>query len=255
MIDLTTYGSMFVQNKHYHIYVRLINKAVNENRIRGERYYELHHVVPRSIDPSVSDLKIHPENGVLLTAKEHIVAHHLLCRFTTDENRIKAIRAFHSMCFQNNGGRNQRRPSLGQLAQARVAQRKVASVKTGIKGPPKWSGCQSIDEFLSILKDRLNESRSDPEIASEFGVSATAIHGWRQKLGSGRRRENLRSKEWLQTHYIEKKMSAEEIGVLLNCSGTAVQQYLVKFNIPVRDVFERQKLAGPKRKGRPRNLP
>jgi hypothetical protein len=56
------------------IYNILISKAKGRCQVDGE-YYERHHIIPRSMEGS--NLK---ENIVLLTAKEHYVAHHLLWR-------------------------------------------------------------------------------------------------------------------------------------------------------------------------------
>ncbi len=75
---------MFLDNKYTKIYYQLINKAKSENRIKtsvtheNHIYYELHHIMPSSICPELSDLKLNPENGVLLTAREHYIAHLLL---------------------------------------------------------------------------------------------------------------------------------------------------------------------------------
>lgn len=57
------------------LYHNLVEKAKLENRKRGEVYYERHHIIPRSMGGN--DLS---HNLVLLTAKEHFVAHHLLWR-------------------------------------------------------------------------------------------------------------------------------------------------------------------------------
>ena len=55
------------------IYDNLITKA--KNRILWVLYYEKHHIIPKSMEGS-NDI----ENIVSLTAKEHIIAHHLLAK-------------------------------------------------------------------------------------------------------------------------------------------------------------------------------
>jgi len=57
------------------IYDNLVLKSQFENRkkIKGGVYYENHHIIPRCLNGS--DEK---ENLVLLTAREHFVAHKLL---------------------------------------------------------------------------------------------------------------------------------------------------------------------------------
>jgi len=60
------------------IYKALIHKARKEYRIKHTgQYYEIHHIVPKSLGGSNRS-----HNKVLLTAKEHFIAHHLLFKHT-----------------------------------------------------------------------------------------------------------------------------------------------------------------------------
>ena len=69
------------------IYKNLITRACNENRVKGKSYYEQHHIIPEfmfklrkraknvgHLDGNPND----PQNLVLLTAREHFIAHVLL---------------------------------------------------------------------------------------------------------------------------------------------------------------------------------
>jgi hypothetical protein len=82
------------------VYDRICFKAKSENRVKGEGvYYEAHHIIPKSHggDGLVSQYKWHP-NVVLLTAKEHFLAHRLLCMIFP---KCKALRkAWWAMCNQ-----------------------------------------------------------------------------------------------------------------------------------------------------------
>lgn len=63
-----------------HIYDSLISKARSENRVKGgDTYYEAHHIVPKSMGGEGLERhwKKHP-NIILLTGREHYVAHQLL---------------------------------------------------------------------------------------------------------------------------------------------------------------------------------
>jgi hypothetical protein len=76
---------MFTQNKYYRWYLKLtsqINRDLN-------CYTEKHHIVPRSLGGS-DDLS----NIVKLTAKEHYIAHLLLTKITSGNNKYKMIHAF-----------------------------------------------------------------------------------------------------------------------------------------------------------------
>ena len=69
--------------RHYKL---LIDKALNENRVKGETYYEKHHIIPRSEGGDNSK-----ENLVLLTAREHYLAHWLLFREDSTPSRAYAF--------------------------------------------------------------------------------------------------------------------------------------------------------------------
>lgn len=71
----------------------LINHAKNKNREIGDgNYYELHHIIPRSLGGK--DTK---DNLVLLTLREHYLAHFLLWKFSEGENKSKMAYAFYFM--------------------------------------------------------------------------------------------------------------------------------------------------------------
>jgi hypothetical protein len=55
------------------VYNAIINKAVSENRDKKHGYFEKHHILPKSLGGSNKK-----SNLVLLTAKEHFLAHRLL---------------------------------------------------------------------------------------------------------------------------------------------------------------------------------
>lgn len=75
------------------IYKNLISKAKSEDRNKGgQTYYELHHIKPRGWGGSNKD-----ENLVLLTGKEHWLAHLLLAKFADDINKNAAWQAVINM--------------------------------------------------------------------------------------------------------------------------------------------------------------
>lgn len=79
------------------IYERLVLKAKEENRNRtSEIYYENHHIIPRCLKGNEEK-----QNKVLLTAREHFIAHKLLT-YIYPEN-IKLMHAFHMMASINRG--------------------------------------------------------------------------------------------------------------------------------------------------------
>ena len=77
-----------LQNRYGIIYNLLIEKARSENRSKKNSYFESHHILPRSMGGNNQKT-----NLVLLTAREHYIAHLLLVRCVDDDNVYKMIAA------------------------------------------------------------------------------------------------------------------------------------------------------------------
>ncbi len=85
--------NVFCRNDARERYYSLIASARSKCRRRGTfRYYEEHHIIPRSLGGSNC-----ATNKVLLTAKEHFVCHKLLVLMTKGENRRKMSYALWTM--------------------------------------------------------------------------------------------------------------------------------------------------------------
>lgn len=68
------------------IYNDIISKAGSEDRkkIKGGIYYEAHHIIPKCMGGSNDK-----SNLIILTAKEHYMAHRLLCVIYPDNNKLR----------------------------------------------------------------------------------------------------------------------------------------------------------------------
>lgn len=95
---------------HQLIYEKIIKKAKSEFRIKHNGiYYEEHHIIPTCLHGSDE-----PDNKVLLTAKEHYLAHKLLT-FIYPNNR-KIILAYHYMMHVSNKNNFKIKISAGDYA-------------------------------------------------------------------------------------------------------------------------------------------
>lgn len=92
--------------KHYQ---NLIYSRKNRMLVEGE-YYEKHHIIPKCLDGDDSE-----ENLVVLTAREHYVAHWLLAKINPNIWKLKF--AFYQMSRMN--GKNNRVISSLQYARAK----------------------------------------------------------------------------------------------------------------------------------------
>lgn len=86
---------MFLENIYTKWYYQLINRA-NNRSIDNNQYYELHHIIPRSLGGS--NFK---SNLVRFTAREHYIAHMLLVRMTIGTEKTKMQSAVWLMLHAN----------------------------------------------------------------------------------------------------------------------------------------------------------
>jgi hypothetical protein len=95
------------------IYDRLIDRAICQDRTKGDgTYYEKHHIVPRCLGGTNDVL-----NLVLLTAKEHYLAHHLLTKIYPNNPKISY--AYIMMCKMDNSFQDRFVPSARAYKEAK----------------------------------------------------------------------------------------------------------------------------------------
>lgn len=81
---------MFLNNKYTKIYYNIINRAIEQHRIK-ERHdgFQTHHIIPRCFGGTDD-----ATNLVVLTYKEHRVCHHLLINMTANDAKYKMMYAY-----------------------------------------------------------------------------------------------------------------------------------------------------------------
>lgn len=90
-------------------YFQIIRKALSENRVKGEVYYEAHHIIPKSFNKQSS--------VVLLTPQEHYECHKILAQ-ELGKHPIygqKMLWAFHRLAYDK-----QRKLTADEYAEART---------------------------------------------------------------------------------------------------------------------------------------
>ena len=106
----------FQNSKYTDMYVALMESR-KERIIIPDEYYESHHIIPKSIGGS--DIN---SNLVLLTYREHIIAHYLLIKIVEGiANKKRMQTAFTAMIFLRNedNGRNKTIPWLRVIEYAK----------------------------------------------------------------------------------------------------------------------------------------
>lgn len=87
-----------LSNRYSKIYYNIINKAISDNRTKGDTYYERHHIIPRALGGLD-----YSYNLVLLTAREHYICHWLLIKMVRPGLIYKMQFAFFRMCSVGRG--------------------------------------------------------------------------------------------------------------------------------------------------------
>jgi len=90
-------------------YFQIIRKALSESRIKGEVYYEAHHIIPKSFNKKSST--------VLLTPQEHYECHRILAQELGKHSTYgqKMLWAFHRLAYDK-----QRKLTADEYAEARL---------------------------------------------------------------------------------------------------------------------------------------
>jgi hypothetical protein len=196
------------------IYNQLIDKARSENRVKREdRYYESHHILPKCLggDGKTSQWRTHP-NIILLTAKEHYIAHKLL--YFLHPNNTKLVYAYWAMASYVKEGR-QYRITASEYERIRedYSKHKSEQLKgtmTGESNP--FYGKKHDTEWVKNHAKYLSENFSG-ENSPLFGT--TRSEESKKKQGDTRKKKNLIP--WIKdkTHKEESKkiMSEKKQGV------------------------------------------
>lgn len=87
---------LFIQNRYYARYYRIIQHA--QQRKTTDTYTEIHHILPRSMGGTDD-----ADNLVSLTAREHLVCHMLLPKFTSGDAQKSMYYAIHRMTNKSDG--------------------------------------------------------------------------------------------------------------------------------------------------------
>jgi len=160
--------------KTYH---NLISKAKSLPRKKGDgSYYELHHIVPRCMGGT--DDK---HNLVLLTGREHFVAHKLL-HFANPHNNL-LFHAYYAMCNQSEG--REYSPSSRDYEYTRSLFSKQRSLAWSGENNPSYGRDQSGNKNPMYGKDAWNKGlesdRKGKTYSEIYGDNAEVIA---QKISS-----------------------------------------------------------------------
>ena len=159
---LNIHHNNFIDNKYRRIYELLVKsrKLRGVDKRKYDIYLEKHHIIPVSLGGENLD-----DNYVLLSAREHYIAHWLLTKFTTGNNWHKMCSAFFRMCHSSKTHKRNYTSSQYERAVKASAYAKSVMYKGVKRGPANISEEAmkiKIEEGKKLAKRNLEKALSDP---------------------------------------------------------------------------------------------
>jgi len=226
------------------IYDNLIIKARSENRVKGgNTYYEAHHIIPKCMggEGTYGQWKTHL-NIVLLTAREHFIAHKLLY-FIYPTNK-KLVRAFWAMISYKKNGREYRVSSREYAELQEQASKLISGENNPVHKMEKnpFTDPEFIKKNAERTKNRVVTDKTKKKISdSHKGKKLSEEH--RKKIGVNQKGKP-RNPEWVRksaesnrgkkrSSEFVKKMSEDRLGVPApHTSDTNKRMNSLKFICP-----------------------
>ncbi len=174
------FTSIFLSNKYTKYYYNIIHHALQENRKKLPRYnkdyiyYESHHIIPKSIKPEFSDLRLNPWNKVLLTAKEHFICHLLLTKMLSGSNKNKMIYALWGMTNQSNSHQSRFHSNL--YSSYKLKMRELLSSERKNKTLEELYGKEKADQIKENMKSRKTRGPNTSEETSAMSMRMKDRH-------------------------------------------------------------------------------
>jgi len=197
--------------------------AIKENRIlekKNGKYYERHHIIPLSLGGNKS-YSLKSDNIVLLTAREHYLAHRML--WLIYRNREMGF-AFHKMVFSNNH-LQKRNFSSKEYEAAKLAFSECQRGRNGTmygKGE-KLKGKKRSPEFkelMRIQKIGKYHGEDNPFYGKTHSLKFKNKMSNIASLKKGSKNPNYNGKKYLYDGrvFLGEYENSNEIGAILGCS-------------------------------------
>jgi len=198
---------------YQNIYDQLIQKARNEKRVyKQEVYFERHHIIPKCLggEGKTSQWRTHP-NIILLTAREHFIAHQLLCHIYPTNSKLKF--ALWAMCNQ-----------LGKSRAYKVSSKLYSDMKEAyiqiIKDTPKT---EEHRKALSVAKKGIPRGPFSEEHISNLKLSVVGLKkSETHKKNLSKSKSVPRFQYSLDGTFIREWNSAKEAGMSLNIDSSDI---------------------------------
>lgn len=158
------------------IYNNIIENARLENRNKGiSEYYESHHIIPRCMGGNNNK-----SNLILLTAKEHFIAHRLLTLIYPDNNKL--VRALWAMSMMKNNIQirhiiSSRTYENLKIEYARINSERIITDEFRNKISKARTGKTHTEETKKKISEITKERLSNPNIRAKFLIHCESKRG------------------------------------------------------------------------------
>ncbi|QNH71827.1 homing endonuclease [Rhizobium phage P9VFCI] len=172
--------SQIIQNKYFKTYVKLMEsrKTLPRKKKQGT-YYENHHMLPSALGGTLD-----PSNMVLLTAKEHFIAHMLLPKFTVGMAKSKMANAL----FRFMHGNSKKKLFVLTSSQYDLAKKILAGQRK------IWEGKNHKPETISKMSEAAKRRSQNPEYLKK--LSEGLRNSEKMKEANARRKGQKSTREY-----------------------------------------------------------
>ena len=210
------------------IYNEIVQNAKNENRSKKDRYYENHHIIPKSLG-GIDE----PENLVLLTPREHFICHCLLPKFTNGKDKSKMIFALNGMKRKSKGQDryiNARLFENNKLKCKEELSKRMIGKVSG-KNNPMYGKSTSkyVKEFWDNADEEWKEKRNK---AVSLGTKKAMDNISPEKKKEMLRKQSISQKQWGKMFYL---LTSPEGNEYLLGSFKEVEEFVKSNNLVMKD--------------------
>ena len=220
----------------YILYVKNLNRSKKENV-----YYELHHIIPKCLGGDNSS-----NNLILLTAREHFLAHYLLTKIHPDNYKI----AYAFIIMKATGSYKKQQRYINSRLYESIKVNFSILARKNMLGKTPWNKGKK-ETRLDVL-DKISKTSSGRKWTEEqkknkkVTIAKLIENGSKYGKPKGHKPYNL-GKIWMRLNEEVKYCFPEEIEFFLNEGWEFSEDTLIKYGITTKQVYDELYRAYDKR--------
>jgi len=235
---------MLFSTKYHKWYSALIERAKSENRSKNNDYLEDHHIIPKSLGGNNSK-----NNRVLLTLREHFVAHLLLTKMYSGKERSKMIWALHRLTYSDKNYSSHQYEITRKLHIKNVSNPKSEETKNKMRKPK--SDKHKLNISLGAKEGWKNRSKEESVKKLKDGYSKMVEEKGHPRAG---KKLSIETKNKISSSLLGNKASLEtkhKLSILNSGKNNSMygKKHSEETRAKMKAVWERRKLNKIKQEG------